>query len=1215
MRLFIVILFAVVLAVQAFSFPLSFEKRNATHFLTRLPNSTADLYPDHVNLRDITLRFVGSAPAARFEGLGHAGPSTYLRAGFSRTFPQYPRLAIRGLYPGIDAIFYGNGENLEYDLQLTSARSLDRARILVDGAHSIEIDKQGNLSIRTASGLLSQMRPRVFQRGREISAQYVLLSANEVGVKLGKHDRRAPLTVDPVLTYTKTFGGTGFNQANQIATDPQGNIYVAGQTYGLDFPTTANSFEPTSVPTLRILTDAGQTISPSRPGTALSVGTVGATPDGKILYAGTSQGILLSVDSGATWKQTAPLPLQGGPKGYQVSVTSISIDLFDPATLLVGTNAGLFGSDIAGGGWGARTAGMNVTGSGFVSIATVFYDPRNPYIAYAVSSGPSYLFASSDAGNTWRRLEPTYPGEPPADTFTFSPNQAATISPDGSILYSINGNGTLLKSPDGGKSWVKLASGFFAPVSIQVDPSNPSTLYVLDYRNLHKSTDGGATFKDVTGTPAQTRSVAVDSTGAVYVSGLTAPVYVSTDGAQTFAPVSNLAGPSTPTLSASGNKVYVGSYATTVPYVLKLDPTGQNILYSTFLGGSSGDSVSGLAVDSQGNAIVAGAMNSVDFPLTTPAASLPGPGKQDGFIAKLSADGTRLIYATALAASKSVTAQAVTVDSSGAVFVTGQSYGTDLPTTPGSFQPAVPLAPCTRQTQTILGPPIPLGNAYVSKFAADGKSPVYTTLLTGACGSFSNSIVIDSSGNAIVAGLTTSSDFPITAGAYQPAFPGPLDITKPGGVLNAGFVSKISPAGDKLLASTFLGGGYSTTANSVALDASGNPYVTGFTQGFATGATPGAFQTKFVDTCAPTIHIGPGGSPYTGTGDAFALKLDPTLSTAGFLTYLGGGCNDSGSHIALDPSGNIWITGIATSADFPLKTPFQSKPIDSSMYGFVSELNPNASQLLFSSFAEGAALALGPSSVYLAGSTGTSAFVARIDPTNTTPISIDSVGPVTPFPSTSTAPSFTGIAPGQLIQITGRNLGPADKASAKLDASGRLPFVLANTVVFFDNVPAPMLSVDATTIQCFVPFEVLSTTKVTVVSNGQTSNAVKISLSISAPQVLSIVNQDGTINSADHPAKAGSVISLYVSGLGQTNPPGADGLLNSAPLPVPIAGVTVYFPTASSPTTPQYVAAAMGMIAGISQVNVQLPASIPISGTKPIVFSVNATTATLYTAQ
>src|SRR5580658_403816 len=161
---------AVVMAVRCLALPLSFEQRDSRHFLARFLNGTAKVRPDQVRLGDVTLSFVGSARSARLEGLGPAAPSTYVRGGFVRTFQQFPRLAIRGLYPGIDAIFYGSGANLEYDLQLTRGASVDRIRISVEGTRDIAIDEVGNLTVHTASGVLRQIRPRVFQTGREIPA-------------------------------------------------------------------------------------------------------------------------------------------------------------------------------------------------------------------------------------------------------------------------------------------------------------------------------------------------------------------------------------------------------------------------------------------------------------------------------------------------------------------------------------------------------------------------------------------------------------------------------------------------------------------------------------------------------------------------------------------------------------------------------------------------------------------------------------------------------------------------------------------------------------------------------------------------------------------------------------------------------------------------------------------------------------------------------------
>ena len=360
-----------------------------------------------------------------------------------------------------------------------------------------------------------------------------------------------------------------------------------------------------------------------------------------------------------------------------------------------------------------------------------------------------------------------------------------------------------------------------------METSNSNTLYVLDQLSLKKSTDGGVAFSNVT-IPAGVQEFAIDSTGTLYV-GTFNMLYVSTDGGKTFALLPGLTS-SNINLSTLGGKLYVGTTSPSVPFVVKLDPSGQNVLYSTFLGGSAGDGAEGLAVDSQGNAVLVGYATSPDFPLTVPSSNPPAPGKTDGFVAKLNPDGTHLIFSMALGGSKNAAAQAVALDSSGAVFITGQSYSADFPTTAKVFQAKIPSTPCPRPNNSLFGPFVNTGSyAFVTKISPDGSTLEYSTFLTGSCGSGSQGITVDTADDAIVVGSTTSPDFPVSEHTYQPAFPQATGQ----GIFDAGFVTKLDPAGDKVIASSYLGGGYSTQANAVALDAAGNAYITGFTQGFA----------------------------------------------------------------------------------------------------------------------------------------------------------------------------------------------------------------------------------------------------------------------------------------------------------------------------------------------------------------------------------------------
>jgi uncharacterized protein (TIGR03437 family) len=991
-----------------------------------------------------------------------------------------------------------------------------------------------------------------------------------------------------------------------IAVDRQGNIFVAGESNSADFPITPGAFQPRLPSALKALSNAGQTVGQVQVGTS-TVGVVAGTKDGRVLYAA-ANGMSVSGDSGATWRSVAPLPIPGALFSAQPGVVNaIAVDSLDPATLLVATSAGLFGSTDGGRSWYPRNTGLPVSASGSVSVSTVFYDPADPLIAYAASRNPSYLFRSTDAGNSWQPLYPTFPGEPPPPTVPF-PSIAAALSPDGKTLYVVNGNGTLLNSSDGGASWTRLAQGVFCnAVKIQVDGGNPDTLYVLDLVDLRKSTDGGASFSVVTA-PVGPRQFALDSSGALYVSDYER-IAVSPAGGATFT-VLPIVSYSVNALTSVAGAVYLGTAIPTVPFVTKFDPTGSNILYSTFFGGTSGDIVNSLAVDEQGDAVLAGAATSPDFPVTTVGVSPPPPGKSAAFVAKLNHDGSSLVYSTLLGGSNSSAIQAVALDSFGAAYIAGATRSTDFPTTARAFQPAIPPGACPRPPASLsIGPDT--GNyGFVAKLSPDGTSLLYATYLTGTCGSSVQSVSLDGAGNAIVAGYTTSQDYPVTSGSYQTTFPGDPTQPSPPNAFDTGFVSKLSPLGDKLIASTLLGSGYSTHANAVVLDAAGDPYVTGSTQGFTGGGTPGVHQPALVDRCTPPFSIGPS-LPYTGTGDAFVLHLDPGLSSARFLTYLGGGCQDSAAAIALDAAGNIWLTGATASPDFPLKGPFRGGGISS---GFLTELSPDASSLLFSSFSQSQVLATNATVAYQVASDGRSIAVSKIDPSATPEVRIDSVTTVSGYSPALLDPFAPGVAPGQLVEIQGENLGPQAKVNAELDSTGRLPFVLGGTVVYFGNIPAPLLSVESTSIVCFAPFEITAAAEVAVSSNGRGSNEVLMGVPASLARILSVVNEDGTLNSAGHPARLGSAISLYVAGLGETDPLSVDGLTNTEPMNVPLAAVSVYLPGLQ--LAPSYVGAAPGMIAGISQVNVPLPASIPGGVTdNKIAISINATKAPLYVAQ
>lgn len=1210
-------------AAGAGGHPLYFEQRSNDLFETRANRQIVSIRADCVDLGGVAFRFLHASRNASLKGEGKSAPSTYITRSGASTLRQYPKARIRGLYQGIDASFYGTPGHLEYDLELAPGAKPDRIRMAVTGARSVRIGEEGDLVVQTRSGELRQLAPRVFQsvRGapREIAAHFVLLSDNEVGFRLAKHDTAAALTIDPVIVYTKYFGGSDTDFGGPVATDAQGNVYIAGSTNSIDFPSTNGTKARLQSPLL-VYSNAGQNVSEIPVATQVSVTAIAGSPDGAVLYVATPQGLFYSGDHGATFTAAAAFP-------KPVTVNALSVDALDPSQGWAATTGGLFSFSSNGQGIGENDEGVAVAGNGMVNAASVEINPVNPLVVYATTMYPNYLYATTQDGVFWQQLFPSYPGEPSPGQFPISPI-AFTLTSGGSELYAVDNFGYPYKSADGGMTWVKLsAHQLFGATSITIDPNNSSNVYVVDSAGLERSTDGGATYTTIASSSGgvNVSSFAMDASEALYIAINNGQLEVSADQGATWKVLARR--PVIHALASIGGQVFVAVDSPYVPFLTKWSSDGSQLLYSTIFGGSAGDSIAGIAVDAQGEAIIAGNTASPDFPLTgtipsattTPAFGGPSQIISNGFVAKLSADGSQAIYSSVIVASKGSRVTGVAIDASDNPYIAGTTQSPDFPTTVGAFDAKLPTATCERLGGGLL-PIVNLGSyGFVSKLNADASSLAYSTFLTGACGSVMQGIALDSANEAVVVGYTPSPDFPASPNAYQTTFPGgqAAGVSYPNPI-DFGFVTKLSAAGDKLIASSLIGGVYVTAANAVTLDASGNAYIVGSTWGITPGATPDAYQTKVMTGCNE-VSIGPSIGPLGGS-DAFLLKLDPLLSTAQYLTYLGGICDDSANSILVQPSGNVWIAGIP-SQNFPLATPYE---LPGTGPYFVSEFSADGSQLLFSSISDGQSLAQGSSgAIYIAGqgqpisgAPKNSSFdvsLTKINPTGTPDVTISSIGPSagnqTVLNPAESIPST--IAPGELIAIAGQHLGPGATVMAQLDATGRLPFQVSGTSVLFNGYLAPLISVQDSLIVCFAPFEITGLTDVTVNADGELSTPVRVAVSPSNPYILSILNPDGSMNSQAHPAPQESVITIYVTGLGLTSPLSQDGSVSAPPLPLPVTPVTVYIGNNQAP--PQFVAAADSLVAGITQVNVQIPAGAS-SGT-PVQVSVNFAAAQIFVAQ
>jgi hypothetical protein len=287
-------------------------------------------------------------------------------------------------------------------------------------------------------------------------------------------------------------------------------------------------------------------------------------------------------------------------------------------------------------------------------------------------------------------------------------------------------------------------------------------------------------------------SIAVDGSGNAYVTGP--------------------AGPNFPTTANGFQPAHAGG--TDDAFVAKLDPSGSALVYSTYLGGSSGDGGAAIAVDGSANAYVAGWAYSADFPKANAIQASFG-GAHDAFVAKLNATGSALVYSTHLGGSGGEAGTGIAVDGSGNAYVTGYAH---------------PGFPTVNPLQAAFGGGIL--DAFVAKLNAAGSALVYSTYLGGSSYDQGYKITADGAGNAYVTGYTQSSDFPVAS---------PLQAASGGG--RDAFVAKLNASGSALVYSTYLGGSGEDSGQRIALDTLGNAYVSGDTNSPNFPTTAGSLQT------------------------------------------------------------------------------------------------------------------------------------------------------------------------------------------------------------------------------------------------------------------------------------------------------------------------------------------------------------------------------------
>jgi uncharacterized protein (TIGR03437 family) len=526
---------------------------------------------------------------------------------------------------------------------------------------------------------------------------------------------------------------------------------------------------------------------------------------------------------------------------------------------------------------------------------------------------------------------------------------------------------------------------------------------------------------------------------------------------------------------------------------------------------------------------------------------------------------------------------------------------------------------------------------------------VWVTYLGGLLDDTPTAIAVDGSGNVFVAGVTLSSNFPTTVGAFQRQFRG-SEINNPFFHLGDGFVTKLSPDASSLVYSTYLGASGDDSITALAVDSTGAAYVTGTTTSANYPVTAGAYQTRFT---------GPNNNDFAerALGDAYLAKLDPTGGSLAFATFLGGTDDDGGFAVATGADGTVWVAGQSASTDFPVTSDAAQKTMggkggqnnngDAWGDAFVAQFSGDGKQLLYSTLLGGAnddsaqGLAVSASGdVWIGGATLSSGFPVTQNAAQHTYGGSSIVGrakgdaflahfapPAAPPPPTGPALSAVTnaasnaagtVSPGMIFVAYGDGIGPASLAGAALDATGtKLATTVAQTQLLFDGAAAPIVYVTAKQVSGIVPYAVAgkSSTRMVVSYQDRQSNALTVKVADAVPALFSadfsgkgqgaILNQDGSYNSAQNPAAAGSVIVLFGTGEGQTSPPGTDGLLaaTTSPKPVLPLGATI----GGKPATIKYGGAAPGFTAGLLQINAVIPPDTP-AGNQPVAIQLGSYT-------
>jgi hypothetical protein len=619
------------------NYTLFLSENEAVFVLAGRMRGDAPPWREHV----LRMQFAEGSTAAAVHGLDPLpGRSHYLIGrdprGWHTDVPNYGRVLVQGIYPGIDVLYYGSPGHLEYDVIVAPGADPARLVIRFDGARSLRVDGDGSLLAEVGDGRLRLEKPVIYQRhsgGRRLVAgRYVVRPGGEAGVALGPYDRSRALVIDPVMVYATFLGGDDADQGESIVFDASGQAYVAGTTSSATFPTTAGACQRENhgagdVFVTKLAADGSTVLYSTFLGGALhdQGRALAVNRDGEVYVTGTTASVDFPVHH-------AFQPAFGGGGG----------DLF--VTKLNAQGSGAVFSTYLGGRAvdEGRGIAVDAAGDAYVTGATGSVDFRLVgAFQSAFGGGTDAFLVKLPASGLPAPIYATYHGGRGADV-------GRSIAVDAANRVVMTGT---TDSPDFPlRNPIQTALGGRVDAFVTQFDATGTGLVYSTYLGGAQSDAGAA--------------VAVGPAGSVYVTGDTTssdfPVHAALQPARAGA------------IDA---------------FVVRINPGGTAFLFSTYLGGTDIDIGRGIAVDGAGVAHVAGLTGSRDFPVRDPIQGALG-GAMDAFVTRIKPDGSALLSSTYLGGSDVEYATGIAVDGTGGVAVVGQTASKDFPATPQAFRRA-----------------------------------------------------------------------------------------------------------------------------------------------------------------------------------------------------------------------------------------------------------------------------------------------------------------------------------------------------------------------------------------------------------------------------------------------------------------------------------------------------------------------------------------------